>query len=147
MGDGARFPAWCVGRERYDMTHAKHAGGRPRKGTLEFRGKSWHARLTVTVEGESLRKWFDLGTDNKAVARRKLARLIDEQSKANPPTIAELAEEAANDETVAQAVRRVVKHQGTEGLKTWKERLSRLERYALPALAKLRIKTVRPLDL
>jgi hypothetical protein len=35
----------------------KHAGGRPRKGSLEFRGKTWHARLTVTVDGEAVRKW------------------------------------------------------------------------------------------
>jgi hypothetical protein len=35
----------------------KYAGGRPCKGSLEFRGKTWHARLTVTVEGESVRKW------------------------------------------------------------------------------------------
>jgi integrase len=63
----------------------KHAGGRPRKGSLEFRGKTWHARLTVTVEGESLRKWFDLGTDNKAVARRKLAKLVAEVAKGQAP--------------------------------------------------------------
>ncbi len=34
----------------------KHAGGRPRKGSLEFRGGTWHARLTVTVDGEAIRK-------------------------------------------------------------------------------------------
>ncbi|HTA90058.1 MAG TPA: hypothetical protein VK745_10795 [Polyangiaceae bacterium] len=47
------------------MTDTKHKGGRPRKGSLELRGKTWHARLTVTVEGESVRKWIDLKTDNK----------------------------------------------------------------------------------
>jgi integrase len=62
----------------------KGIGGRPRKGTLEFRGKTWHARLTVTVDGESVRKWFDLGTDNKAVARRKLNRLNAETLQASP---------------------------------------------------------------
>jgi len=62
-------------------------GGRPRKGSLEFRGKTWHARLTITVEGESIRKWFDLGTDNKAVARRKRDRLVAELAvNGAPPT-------------------------------------------------------------
>ncbi|MEO6603628.1 MAG: hypothetical protein ABIQ16_27340 [Polyangiaceae bacterium] len=43
------------------MADTKHAGGRPHKSSLEMRGKTWHARLTTTVEGESVRKWFDPG--------------------------------------------------------------------------------------
>jgi integrase len=91
------------------MTASKHAGGRPRKGTLEFRGKTWHARLTVTVEGESLRKWYDLGTDNKAVARRKLARLSKDQETTNPTPITQLAEVAKRAETVSEAAERIFK--------------------------------------
>lgn len=49
----------------------KRKGGRPRSGSLELRGKTYYARFTVTVDGVSVRKWFDLGTNNKAVARRK----------------------------------------------------------------------------
>lgn len=48
-------------------------------------------------------------------------------------------------EHVPEAVRRIVERQGGEGLKSWKERLSRLERYALPLLEKLSVKAVRPL--
>jgi hypothetical protein len=74
-------------------------GGRPRKGSLEFRGKTWHARLTVTVEGESIRKWFDLGTDNKSVARRKRDRLVAEQAAnvAVLPVAAAKAPETVDD--------------------------------------------------
>ncbi len=125
------------------MADPKHAGGRPRKGSLEFRGKTWHARLTVTVEGESLRKWFDLGTDNKAVARRKLVKLVAEITKATAPTVAELAEQATRKETMGDVIKRVVEDQGAEGLKTYKDRLSRLQRFALPEISHLEPGAVR----
>ena len=51
-------------------------GGRPRKGSIQYRGRTWYAVLTVTIDGESMRKWVRLDTDNKAIARRKLARLL-----------------------------------------------------------------------
>ena len=49
----------------------------------------------MTVDGESVRKWFGLGTDNKAVARRKRDRLVAEQALAAtllPPGAAVLPE-------------------------------------------------------
>ena len=58
----------------------KHTGGRRRTGTLELRGKTWQARLTIEKDGEKLRPWFDLGTDSKPVARRKLRRLLEQTS-------------------------------------------------------------------
>lgn len=51
--------------------------GRPRTGSLEFRGKTWHARLTVTVDGESVRRWFDLGTTDRDEAERVMRRLLE----------------------------------------------------------------------
>ncbi len=51
---------------------SKGTGGRPRKGSLEFRGGTWRARLTVTIQGVSIRRWFDTGTDHKGVARRRV---------------------------------------------------------------------------
>jgi integrase len=58
----------------------KRKGGRPRKGTLEMRGETWHARLTVTVAGEVIRQWRDTGTNDKTAARRKLARWVKESA-------------------------------------------------------------------
>jgi predicted secreted protein len=50
---------------------------RERKGTLIWRASSgWNAILTITKDGESIRKWEPLGTENKAAAKRKLARLV-----------------------------------------------------------------------
>ena len=71
--------------------------GRPRKGSLAMRGKTWHARLTMTVDGESVRRWFDLGTDNRSAARRKLARILAGQVRDEAPS----AEAARAPETVA----------------------------------------------
>ncbi len=68
---------------------------RPRKGHLEWRKCGWCARLTVNVDGESIQQWHKLGTENRAVARRKMARLV----AANLP-MESAAELAASEETV-----------------------------------------------
>ena len=125
------------------MIKTKHAGGRPRKGTLEFRGKSWHARLTVTVEGESVRKWFDLATDNRAVARRKLARLAAEQL-ANSVSPAELAVNARRSETVAELAGSYIDRRKLEGVKTWKDEERWLKTDVLPEIGTMAINEVRP---
>jgi hypothetical protein len=55
-------------------------GGRPRTGHLEQRGRYWWCQLTLTVDGESVRQWFNLHTESKPAARRKMARLIAEHA-------------------------------------------------------------------
>jgi integrase len=122
----------------------KHAGGRPRKGSLEFRGKTWHARLTVTVDGVHVRKWFNLETDNKAVARRKLARLIAEQTAAAAPSVAELAVQARRKETVADLAAAYGARRKAEGVKTWKDEDRWLRLDVLPVLGSMPVDAVRP---
>ena len=39
---------------------------RERTGTLVWRKKGWCARLTVTVDGEPVKRWFFLGTEKPA---------------------------------------------------------------------------------
>lgn len=111
--------------------------GRPRgsgrKGCLELRGKGiWWARLTVTIEGESVRRWFNTGKTSKAAANAVVKRLIRENATA--PTIEAVAVEAQREETLQEAWTRIVKQQRDDGLKTWKERLSRLDRQAGPVI-------------
>jgi len=118
----------------------KHAGGRPRKGTLEFRGKSWHARLTVTVETVSVRKWFDLGTDNKAVARRKLVRLIKER-EANETPLEQLAEVAKRAETVTEAAERIFKERVGEVRDVVNDPI-RFRKHVAPHIGKLAVTDV-----
>jgi integrase len=91
----------------------KNKGGRPRKGTLEFRTGAWHARLTVTVDGVSVRKWFNLETDNKAVARRKLARALADNTAT---TIAGVAAIVAPPETYSELSKRVHARRRDEGI-------------------------------
>jgi integrase len=117
-------------------------GGRPRKGSLYWTKSGWRARLTVDVDGVAIQKSVDLGTMSKAVARIKLRRLV-----ASNPEPEVLALEAARQETTAEAIRRIVKRQGDEGLKTWPERLRRLERYVVPELGATPVDQVRPGDI
>ena len=119
----------------------KHAGGRPRKGSLEFRSGSWHGRLTVTVDGESIRKWFDLETDNRAVARRKLARVVAQQ---HPTSIEAVAVLAAHEETYAELSKRVGASRRLEGLADCRTEESRESVWVTPEIGHLVIGAVRP---
>jgi integrase len=92
-------------------------------------GLGWYGRYYATVEGERVRVCRSLKTHNKAVARRKLARLIAEGNVA--------PEEAQRPETFEEAARRVVEAQQRAGMVTWKDRLHRLEQHALPTIGKL----------
>src|SRR3954470_6772447 len=119
------------------MTESKTgSGGRPRTGQLIWRKSGWVARLTVEIDGERVRVCRALGTDNKAVARRKLARLLESENVS--------AEEAARSETFEEAARRIVANQGAEGHRTWKDRLARLQRLAFPEFGQLPVNEVRP---
>ena len=119
------------------MTESTKArGGRPRSGQLVWRKSGWHARVTALVDGERVRVWRALGTDSKAAARVKLARLLEAE---NPtPT------EASRPETFQEAAERIVKAQKAEGLATWKDRLHRLSTFAFPEFGALPVTAVRP---
>jgi integrase len=71
---------------------------RKRTGQLIPRRDGWAARITVERDGEKIRETVPLGTTNKAVARRKLARLL-----AGEVTPAQ----AASGETYHQAAERI----------------------------------------
>lgn len=83
------------------MANPKGKGGRPRKGTLEFRNGQWWARLTVTIDGESVRKWYPLGTDNKTVAKRKRDRLVRELAETGAAPAADVVTAAETVDSFA----------------------------------------------
>lgn len=116
------------------MTEPKKRGKRG-DGQLLWVGKSWSGRYWAIVDGVKVRRCVTLGTDNRTVARAKLARLVAGEADAGAIQRAETFEEAA---------RRIVKAHGEQGLKTWVERLSRLERFAFPELGALAVTAVRP---
>jgi hypothetical protein len=68
---------------------------RQRKGCLIWRKSGWNALVTLTVDGERVRKWYPLGTTDRQAAKRKLARLVA-KSAANE---AIAPSEAANEES------------------------------------------------
>lgn len=115
----------------------RHGGGRPRTGSLVWRKAGWSARYWTLKDGEYIRVCVPLGTDNKTVARRKLARLLE----AEGPTDAEAA---ARIETFEVAARAIVQTQADEGLKSWKDRVRRLTAWAFPAFGQLAVNAVRP---
>ena len=69
------------------------------------------------VDGERVRVCRPLETDNKSVARIKLARLLGSEGALSN-------DEAARPETFEEAAVRIVGGQRAEGLTTWTDRPS-----------------------
>jgi site-specific recombinase XerC len=104
-------------------------GGRPRKGHLEQRGRFWWCQLTVTVDGESVRKWFNLETESKPAARIKMARLVAEH-RSETTKLETVAEQAKRGETFGEACKRSHKAREADGVSSAKDELARLKRFA-----------------
>lgn len=114
-----------------------------RTGTLIWTKAGLAARVPVVIDGVRTKRWFALGTDNKAIARRKLARIVEDLEKNEEPT----PERVAAVETFAEASDRVVQRQRSEGLKTWKEREQRLRDFALGRIGSAPVDKIRVSDI
>lgn len=111
-------------------------GDKKQQGQLIWKeGLGWYGRFYAMVHGERIRIARALHTDNRAVAQRKLARLI---ASSDPSS-----EEATRIETFEEAARRVVEQQKHAGMSTWKDRLARFEHYAFKTLGPLPVDTVK----
>ncbi len=89
--------------QEHSNSKQTNKGGRKRTGSLQFRSGTWYAVLTVAEAGEKVRKWVNLHTESKAVARRKMAKLLAQpedidlnQVAKAPETYAELATRVGN---------------------------------------------------
>lgn len=105
------------------------------KGQLIWRPSGWYGRYYAWADGERVRVTRALGTTIKAVARRKLARLIAENQTAPA--------EARRVETFEEAARRIVAAQAEGGMRTASWRLRRLEAYVFGALGPMDPATIR----
>jgi len=114
-------------------------GGRPRKGTLEWRGGTWCGRITITVDGESIRRWVRLETDNKVVARRKLARVLKEQNN----DLAAVKVSAARGETYGDLATRVGACRKVEGIVDTESEDGRERKWIIPLIGQLLITAIR----
>ena len=107
---------------------------RERTGGLFQRNGQWYARFRKDVDGETIRVVRALGTDNKAVAKAKLARLLKEELP---------VDEATRGETFEEAAKRVTEAQVEAGSKSWTENLARLKEHVFPALGPMAVETIK----
>ena len=119
----------------------KHGGGRRRTGSLEWRGGTWCARVTVSIDGVAMRQWVRLETDSKAVARRKMARVVAQQ---NAPSAEQVAELAARAETYAELSKRIAEQRRAEGLAGCRSEESTESVWVIPEVGHLAIGSIRP---
>jgi integrase len=97
---------------------------RPSTGQLVWQKRGWSARVWREIDGERVRVRVPLDTANRAVAARKLERLLADES-------APLAE-AQRGETFREASERVNVQRVADGVTTAKDELARLRTYAFP---------------
>jgi hypothetical protein len=109
-------PASAAGapRGKNDESPRCRGPGRPSTGQLIWRTSGWAARFMAVVDGERVRVCRPLGTDNKAVARRKLARLLESNGSLSNA-------EVARPDTFEEAAVRIVEGQRVGGLETWRD--------------------------
>ncbi len=117
-------------------------GGRPRKGTLVLQKRGWAARIWTQVDGEWIRVTLSLGTMNKAVARRKMARLVAEANAGAAVT----AGEAKAADTFKVATERVHKQRVKDGVKDAKNELHRLRAFAFEEMGDMPVTEVQTLN-
>jgi hypothetical protein len=93
----------------------------------------------VTVDGESIRRWVRLETDNKVVARRKLARVLKEQNN----DLAAVKVSAARGETYGDLATRVGACRKLEGIVDTESEDGRERKWIMPLIGQLLITAIR----
>lgn len=114
---------------------AKRGGGRPRKPKLVNNADgTLSARMTIEVEGETVRKTVPLGTKDWSVAKKRLKRLAaGEELDATQVDGTSFQEYA--DELIEQST-----------LRSIKDRARRLRQFAYPIMGKKRLEQVNVRD-
>ena len=109
---------------------------RPRTGTLlKRKDGGYSAKVWTVVDGEPARVTVDLGTNVKALAKRRLAERVASTDPAPKRATAELFEHAA---------RRVNETREHEGINATADELTRLEKWAFPELGDVAVDKVKP---
>lgn len=108
------------------------------KGQLIRRRDGWAGRYYVTIDGVRVRRYVPLGTDVRAVAAAKLARLIAGDA---PPEV------AAQAERFRDAAERVHERRRAGGVRSAADEVARLRAYAYPTLGDLPVTAVRHTDI
>ncbi len=119
-----------------------HRGGRNRNGCLQFRNLTWYAVLTVEVEGERCRKWVNLATNSRALAKRKMARVLVQHNQG-----ADVRALLANPETYAELAQRVAAQRRMEGIADAVNEEQRERDWVLPELGPLAVRDITPANI
>ncbi len=117
---------------------------RKRTGRLVERKSGWRAHVTLTIDGETVRKMVDLETKDRTVARRKLRRLLADNEHASE---ADALAAAAAPITVAEAVEQAHQRWVDDDIADAATRLGRLQTYALPYIGDRRAGDVKGADI
>jgi integrase len=104
-------------------------------GQLIRRATGWFARMTMTVEGERIRVMRDLGTENRAVARKRLERLL---AADNPQA------DVRGPETFEEAARRVIDTKKVTRPEWSAQGLGWLERFVFEHVGPMPVTKVKP---
>jgi len=115
---------------------------RERKGTLVWRKSGWNALVTVTVDGEPVRKWFPLDTENKPAAKRKLARLVAKLAADEPAD----PSDASSEDTVAEFEASHHARRMLHKVAMARDEHANMVRHALPEIGVKRLSKVKPAD-
>jgi integrase len=116
-----------------ETTFSRKKAGRRRTGTLyQSATGGWRLRLPVEVDGETIKKVFDLGTTSKAAARAKQRRLLATELPSQ--------EEAERVETFQEAAERIV---GADDIASKANRLGRLRNHVYPLIGNRPVTALR----
>jgi hypothetical protein len=118
---------------------------RARTGTLVAPDVSglWRARITtMRPDGTTTRPFYSLGTSDKALARRKLVRLVAALERGDDRVDAR--ENGGSRERVREYAEAWLTKREAQGVGMAKKERSTLERYAFQAIGRLPLGDVRP---
>ena len=118
---------------------------RTRTGTLVVPGRDglWKGRITQTHEdGTTSRPLYSLGTPDKALAIRKLSRLVAALDAGQDPMVA--ASTADRPETVREYAGAWLVRRAVQGIAMAPDERRNVERHVVPAIGHLAPRDVRP---
>jgi integrase len=112
---------------------------RKRTGQLIWRKSGWYVRYWKMVDGVDVRVSEKLETTNRAVARRKLAKLL-----ASPATVSAAS---LPDDSLSDFLPEYEEQRKSDGAKGYTDELARLKAYAVPVLGRKPLVSVTTPDI
>lgn len=116
---------------------------RQRTGTLQLYKGGFRARVTATVNGKATRLWFDLGTSDRLMAKRKLARLVQDLD-AGTYSVEEAARKADGIMSVSEFATMHFERRESRGVVMVVDERMYFRRHVEPHIGSMTLVDVRP---